>query len=642
MTSSNSEAKTGPRLEPATNDAAAPGSAQPATSTRRRLALPRLALPRLARPRLARPRLAVRRWRGPGLRWLVVYGLVLILGLAGLLWAGVSGVRAGLAQRAAAQATAVADHYGRALAHMTAGENALALAELEMTLRLQPDHVEARAAMLRLMAATSTPQATSPPAPTPTPPPVTTPYTLDVLLSEAQALYDQAQWAQAAERLERMRAADASFQTEAVSSLLYKIYYNAGTEAVTVGRLEEGIRQFERALAVRPQDQAVQEQKELAVAYLQALSYWQANWQQAVKLFAELYKRRPNYLDVETRLANAAIAYGDALAQRNAWCDALAQYTIALQVRPSASLRATRDAASAICNDQAAATTSPTAGATAPPVAAPAEALASGYIYFSTWDTESNRFVLYRTVVAPGARPFAILKDARQPRSAPDGQRIAVRNVSGNQIGLATVNLQGDIMRRVTTFAEDEYAAWSPDAREWVFASTREGDRRWRLYHAWAEGTEATEFIIFGRSPAWYPGPNIAYEGCDDQGNRCGLWQITPDRAQREPLTDVAGDTAPAWAPGGNRLAFMSAQRSGNWDIFVREGNSGKVTAVAPGPNVEGLPTWSPDGQWLAFISNRDGAWGLYVVRPGGAPAKLFDLPGDLPDWMAEQIAWGP
>ncbi len=588
-----------------------------------------------------------RRWSGPSWRWLLVYGLVLTLGLFGVLGAGIGGVRAGIVQRAVDQATVVAEHYQRGLDHLDAGEVALARAELQMVLRLQPNNQAARAALARLqnMPVTPLPTATTiaTPAITATPVPVDTPDVRDTVLTEAQRYYDERNWDEASIRLERLQELDPNYEQVTVANLLYKTYFNQGQALVTNGRLEEGIRQFERALMVRPDDTQAQEQKDLATRYLQALGYWQANWQKAAAAFGDLYKLRPDYLDVGSRLTDATVAYADLLAQRNNWCGAATEYTAALAVQPSTVLRAKGDDANKRCVAQGTQPPEPTVmavsmtpGSTADPAAG---ALTSGHIYFATWDPDFNRYVLYRTAVAPNARPEAIATNVRQPSMGPGG-RIAVRNTRGDMVGLATINANGETVRRVTTFAEDSTAAWSPDGKEWIFTSNREGDRRWRLYHAWAEGTEATEYINFGRSPAWYPGQQIALEGCDDQGNRCGIWQMSPDRSRYTPLTDVAGDTAPAWAPGGSRLAFMSAQRSGNWDLFVRETN-GTVAALAPSPAIDGLPTWSPDGRWVAFLSNRDGPWALYVTQPRGSPVKILNLPGTLPDWSDEHLAWG-
>jgi Tol biopolymer transport system component len=62
----------------------------------------------------------------------------------------------------------------------------------------------------------------------------------------------------------------------------------------------------------------------------------------------------------------------------------------------------------------------------------------------------------------------------------------------------------------------------------------------------------------------------------------------------------------------------------------------------------DGLPTISPDGQWVAFVSDRDGQWGIWVVpTEGGQAEKLFDLPNipwgsDDLVWTNERISWGP
>ena len=61
----------------------------------------------------------------------------------------------------------------------------------------------------------------------------------------------------------------------------------------------------------------------------------------------------------------------------------------------------------------------------------------------------------------------------------------------------------------------------------------------------------------------------------------------------------------------------------------------------------------SPDGNWVAFVSDRDGRWGIWVVpRTGGEPVKVVDIskintnpnPWGAGDraWMMERISWGP
>ena len=79
--------------------------------------------------------------------------------------------------------------------------------------------------------------------------------------------------------------------------------------------------------------------------------------------------------------------------------------------------------------------------------------------------------------------------------------------------------------------------------------------------------------------------------------------------------------------------------------------NGGGVTNLSNSPTSnDGVPTISPDGQWVAFASNRDGSWAVYVVpSSGGQVTKLFDFPKSNPwgvggdrEWTNERMSWGP
>ncbi|MBK8048313.1 MAG: PD40 domain-containing protein [Anaerolineales bacterium] len=131
---------------------------------------------------------------------------------------------------------------------------------------------------------------------------------------------------------------------------------------------------------------------------------------------------------------------------------------------------------------------------------------------------------------------------------------------------------------RFTTYAEDSTPSWNPQGSRIVFASNREGDRRWRIYTVWAENDGATETLGFGESPSWSPSADqIAYRGCDDSGNNCGIWTMSGNSNNHVPLTRVPEDTHPAWAPNASFVAFMSSSRDGNNDIYRVDTATGEV-----------------------------------------------------------------
>lgn len=82
------------------------------------------------------------------------------------------------------------------------------------------------------------------------------------------------------------------------------------------------------------------------------------------------------------------------------------------------------------------------------------------------------------------------------------------------------------------------------------------------------------------------------------------------------------------WSPDAERLAYESDQ-NGNWDIWVVQPGHGEpvnLTASRPGP--DRYPSWSPDGREIAFLSLEGEDWGLYVMASvGGIPRKLVSMP---------------
>ena len=61
-------------------------------------------------------------------------------------------------------------------------------------------------------------------------------------------------------------------------------------------------------------------------------------------------------------------------------------------------------------------------------------------------------------------------------------------------------------------------------------------------------------------------------------------------------------DISPAPSPDGESIAFAS-NRNGFWDLYLLDLSTGDITQLTDTPEYEGSPTWSPDGSFIAFES---------------------------------------
>lgn len=95
-----------------------------------------------------------------------------------------------------------------------------------------------------------------------------------------------------------------------------------------------------------------------------------------------------------------------------------------------------------------------------------------------------------------------------------------------------------------------------------------------------------------------------------------------------------AQDVMPAISPDGERVAFTSNRR-GNWDIFVMSAKGGQALQLTSEHSHELHPSWSPDGKSLVFcrLGETSGRWELWVVDATGSGGNEFVGYGLFPEW---------
>ncbi|GAB4526312.1 MAG: hypothetical protein Fur0018_11510 [Anaerolineales bacterium] len=130
------------------------------------------------------------------------------------------------------------------------------------------------------------------------------------------------------------------------------------------------------------------------------------------------------------------------------------------------------------------------------------------------------------------------------------------------------------------------------------------------------------------------------------QGNSAHLFAYQPPQLPLTRLTDGHWmDIHPAISPDGEQLAFVS-NRGGNWDLFMLSLATSEVTRLTDTPAYEGHPSWSPDGLWLAYDAYVDDNLEIMVYPLDGSqpPIRLtYDAHADYaPAWSprGRQIAF--
>ena len=107
-----------------------------------------------------------------------------------------------------------------------------------------------------------------------------------------------------------------------------------------------------------------------------------------------------------------------------------------------------------------------------------------------------------------------------------------------------------------------------------------------------------------------------------DRSGNLEIWMCDSNGSNALQLTSFGGPrvTTPRWSPDGGRIAFDS-DAEGEYDIWVISANGGKPQRMTTHPANDGNPSWSRDGRWIYFDSARTGEQQVWKIPANGGDA---------------------
>jgi len=218
-----------------------------------------------------------------------------------------------------------------------------------------------------------------------------------------------------------------------------------------------------------------------------------------------------------------------------------------------------------------------------------------------------------------------------EPSISPDGQKVAGMISAAND-KIHVFDLERQTMTRLTnTPGNDGKPVWSPDGALMAYRNDRDGSTD--LYIIPADGGTPARRLVGGdlddHPECWTPDSARLLFTRVDAGGQAQIWIVPVDgSSEPQPVLDDGNSNGGARiSPDGRWMAYMS-DSSGGLDVYVRpfEKPGGPVRVSIDGGVV---PQWSPDGKFIYYVSGDlmmaapvETAGGLRV----GSPVEIFEI----------------
>jgi TolB protein len=228
------------------------------------------------------------------------------------------------------------------------------------------------------------------------------------------------------------------------------------------------------------------------------------------------------------------------------------------------------------------------------------------------------------------------------PHISPDGSRLAFSSFTGSGWEIRMFSFDLNRLVSFPRFAGTNLSpAWSPEGGKLAFSSSRSGDPE--IYVIDQSGGNLHRITTSKGpdvSPVWNrkTGSQIAWVS-----GRTGLPQIYimgSDGTNVQQITDTGYAVSPSWSPNGQFLAFSWMRHygpgaPGSEDIYIMDIVSKQWVQLTHDGGRNDFPSWSPDGRHLVFQSNRSGSLQIWSMLADGTNQKQLtsSSSNSEPDW---------
>lgn len=251
----------------------------------------------------------------------------------------------------------------------------------------------------------------------------------------------------------------------------------------------------------------------------------------------------------------------------------------------------------------------------------------SEYRHIELFDLNSKKFKELTRRVAPTTHHL-------NPFISPDSARVGYHKCSGKRNErkspeLLLENLQSPVPNLSLFRIDGSFPSFSPVGDRiayvdfpGVYVVNSDGSGRREVYPEtafWTAWDPVRKGIVYTST-----GPTFASARTEVDIIALNVDALDPSKAVKKLTTNGKNNAFPSPSPDGIRIVFRSG-RSGNKNLYImdaEDGEKGGLQRLTEGPWTDTMCAWSPDGEWIAFSSDREkpgsGSFELFLIHPNG------------------------